>query len=64
MSFFAVNDNLGTFFCFVVVYFFDSFLKLQYYRAGGVNDFDVVFFRNPIGFRWFAMSTEKTARIF
>ena len=44
MAVFPVNNNLSVFVVGSgVVLLLDSFLQAQYYRTGGINDFDVVF---------------------
>ena len=60
MSIFPVNDDLfiGAV-CGVVKFMFDALLQTKHYRAGGVNDFNVVLLGQFVSFRWFSMSTEQ-----
>ena len=59
MSVLSVNYDLFFVEVLLHILLFDPFLQAEYHRTRGIDDFDIIFFGNDIGFGWFAMGTQK-----
>ena len=57
MSLLSEDDNLRLW--IVDILLLDASLQLQYHRAGGINNFNVVALGKGIGLRWFSMGTKQ-----